>query len=203
MQGDATPIDGVGAGSISQAGSDEPRFPEALLTGGDRRSIARSDRARRLVRANPARVSELVTLTKDHDWLVAMRAVDLLEKLAHEHVEWVEPYKRVFIGDLADSDTWEVHLQIVRTLPLFTWKRSERRRVVDILVRDVEHRRMFVKAWALDSLATFAAQDTTLMPLVRRWLARFEQSGSAALATRARHIRRRLSSQLPEAKAGP
>ena len=94
---------------------------------------------------------ELVALTRDDDWLVVMRAVDLLEKLAHEHAYWVEPYKRVFIGDLADSDKWEMHLQIVRALPLFIWTVSERRRAIDILLRDVEHPRVFVKAWALDS----------------------------------------------------
>jgi hypothetical protein len=136
---------------------------------------------------------ELVALTRDDDWLVVMRAVDLLEKLAHEHADWVEPYKRVFIGDLADSDKWEIHLQIVRALPLFIWTVSERRRAIDILLRDVEHPRAFVKAWALDSLATFAEKDRSLMPAVRRWLQRFERYGSRSLATRARHIRERLS----------
>ncbi len=39
---------------------------------------------------------------------------DLLEKVAHEHPEWVAPYKKVFIGPLAESDKWEIRLQIVR-----------------------------------------------------------------------------------------
>jgi hypothetical protein len=121
-----------------------------------------------------------------------MRAVDLLEKLSYEHPDWIEPYKRLFIGDLADSDKWEIRLQIVRALPLFNWSRSERRRVVEILRRDIKHPQTFVKAWALDSLATFAATDATLMPVVRRWLARFERSGRKALATRAKHVRRQL-----------
>ena len=162
-----------------------------FLTGGDRRSIARSNRVLALMRANPERMPQLVALTRDDDWLVVMRAMDLLEKLAHEHPDWVEPYKRVFIGDLADSGKWEIHLQIVRALPRFTWTKSERRRAIDILLRDLEHPRAFVKAWALDSLATFAEKDRTLVPSVRRWLRRFEQSGRRSLATRAKHIRER------------
>jgi hypothetical protein len=164
-----------------------------LLTGGDRRSIAKSDRVLSIVRVNPRRVSELVALAKDDDWLVSMRAMDLLEKLAHEHPEWVAPYKRVFIGELADSDKWEMRLQIVRALPLFDWSSAERRRVVEILRRDVAHPQKFVKAWALDSLATLSLHDASLRPVVLRCVQEFEQSGSKALATRARHVRRRLS----------
>jgi hypothetical protein len=48
-----------------------------------------------------------------------MRAMDLFEKLAHERPDWILPHKRVFIGELANSDTWEIRLQIVRALPFF------------------------------------------------------------------------------------
>jgi hypothetical protein len=108
----------------------------------------------------------------------------------------VAPYKRVFIGELADSDKWEIRLQIVRALPLFKWPTTARGRAVEILCRDIEHPQTFVKAWALDSLATFAEQQRQLMPFVRRTLARFARSGSKALAARARHIRARLSFNL-------
>ena len=45
-----------------------------LLTGGDRRSIAQSDRVRALVEKNPELVEELAGLTEDHDWLVSERS---------------------------------------------------------------------------------------------------------------------------------
>lgn len=54
-----------------------------MLSGGDRRSIADSNRARAKVEGDPSLVGELVALTRDDDWLVALRALDLLEKLAH------------------------------------------------------------------------------------------------------------------------
>ena len=123
-----------------------------------------------------------------------MRALDLLEKLAHAHTEWVRRHKRIFIGPLADRDEWELRLQVVRALPLFTWTTRERKRVIDMLVRDIEHPQKFVRAWALDSLARFAERDATLVPIVKRALARFEASDSTALKTRARHIRTRLGS---------
>ena len=163
-----------------------------LLVGGDRRSQARSTAALARVIDTPGLVDDLVALTGDDDWLVSMRALDLVEKLAHTHREWIEPHKRLFIGPLADSDKWEIRLQVVRALPLFAWTASERRRVVAILTRDVDFPQTFVKAWALDSLATFSDADPRLRAVVRRQLQRFERSGSKALAARARRIAARI-----------
>ena len=58
-----------------------------------------------MVRADPPRVVELASLAESSDWLVAMRALDLLEKLARERVEWVEPHKGIFVGPLAEHES--------------------------------------------------------------------------------------------------
>jgi hypothetical protein len=163
-----------------------------LLAGGDRRSIANSDRARARIEKRPALVKQLVSLTADDDWLVVLRALDLLEKFAHDQRAWIEPYKAVFIGPLADSEQWEIRLQIVRALPLFAWSPAQRRRVEQVLVDNVTFPQTFVRAWALDGLATFAVQNAELKPLVERYLGEFERSASKALQTRARKIRERL-----------
>ena len=163
-----------------------------LLSGGDRRGIAQSNRVRRLVEADPSLVSELAALTRDQDWLVAQRAVDLLEKLAHDHPDWIKPHKKVFIGPLAESDKWEIRLQIVRALPLFKWSPAQAKRVEAILIENVSFAQTFVRAWALDGLATLAEKKTSLMPMVRKRLREFERSSSKALQARAKHIRARL-----------
>lgn len=164
----------------------------ALLSGGDRRSIAKSNRARAEIERNPALVSELAALASDPDPLVSQRSLDLMEKLAHDHPALIEPYKRIFIGPLAQSDRWEIRLQIVRALPLFRWTPAQCRRVEAILITNVSHPQTFVRAWALDALATIAERRATLRPLVRRHLRKFEASSSKALQSRARHIRARL-----------
>jgi len=167
------------------------RSLRTLLSGGDRRSIANSNRARELVGAKPARVAELASLTSDDDWLVSMRALDLLEKIAHDQVGLVQPYKQAFLGPLADSDKWEIRLQIVRALPLLQWTADERTRAIQILRENVAYPQTFVRAWALDSLAMFAGSDRFLRPVVERYLRQFEQSESKALQARARKIRER------------
>jgi hypothetical protein len=164
-----------------------------MLVGGDRRSIADSNRVRALVEADPSLVSELATLTRDADWLVVQRAVDLLEKLAHDHADWIEPHKKIFVGPLAESDKWEIRLQIVRALPLFRWTSAQARRVEKVLIDNVSFPQTFVRAWALDSLATLAERRPALMPTVEQHLRAFERSPSKALKARARNIRLRLA----------
>lgn len=138
-------------------------------------------------------MSELAALANDPDWLVSMRAMDLLEKLAHADVKQVEPFKELFIGPLADSDKWEIRLQIVRALPLFTWNRRLRDRAIAILTSNLDYPQTFVQAWALDSLATFSQSEPALAAAVQRGIARFERSPSKALQARARKIRDRLA----------
>jgi len=164
-----------------------------LLSGGDRRSIADSDRVRMLVEQDPELIADLVALTRDEDWLVVQRSVDLLEKLAHEHPDWIAPHRRVFIGPLAEREQWEIRLQIVRALPLFRWTPKQAIRVRKILTENVEFPQTFVRAWALDGLARLAERDPSLRSLVRRKVVEFEQSSSKTLQARARQIRERLS----------
>ena len=171
----------------SRAGAVRP-----LLQGGDRRGIADSNRARALIERDPSLVIELAALTTDEDWLVTQRSLDLLEKLARDHPDWIEPHKKIFIGPLAASDKWEVRLQIVRALPLFEWSPAQERRVEEILLENVRFPQTFVRAWALDGLATIAERRVALMPIVRRYLREFERSASKALQARAKHIRARV-----------
>jgi len=145
--------------------------------------------------ADPKRIAELASLARDEDWLVSMRALDLLEKLAHERADWVQPFKKLFLGPLAHSDKWEIRLQVVRTLPLLSWTPRERARVIEILSRDIEHPQKFVRAWALDSLATLARSDRALMPVILRAIEAAELSGSKALEVRARRIREQIGKE--------
>lgn len=165
----------------------------SLLNGGDRRGIADSNLARSLIERAPSRIAELADLAGDEDQLITQRALDLLEKFAHEHPDWVEPHKGIFIGPLAESDRWEIRLQIVRALPLFRWAAKDAKRVETILLENVTFPQAFVRAWALDGLATLSLRRPRLAPIVQRHLRAFERSPSKALQARARHIRERLA----------
>jgi len=121
-----------------------------------------------------------------------MRALDLLEKLARAHPDWVQPHRAVFL-QAATSDKWLIRLQVVRALPLLDWTPSERTKVIKILREGITFPQAFVQAWSLDGLAVLATRNKRLRPFVLRTLRRFERSGRAALVARARHIRARLA----------
>jgi hypothetical protein len=163
-----------------------------LLDGQDSRSLAQSSVARTLIEERPPRIGSLAALAGHANWVVAMRALDLLEKLSRTHPDWVQPHRVAFLK-AATSDQWLIRLQVVRAFPLLRWTLRQRAEVIRALTRGVRDPQTFVRAWSLDGLATFATRDASLMPRVKRALAEFERSGSAALRARARHIRLRLS----------
>jgi hypothetical protein len=110
-----------------QSPSNTPSSLRALLAGGDRRSIAQSNVVLRRLRADPKQIAGLASLARDSDWLVVMRVMDLLEKLAHVDPEYVRPFRRLFIGPLARHESWEIRLQIARALPLLRWTSGEQK----------------------------------------------------------------------------
>jgi hypothetical protein len=164
-----------------------------LLDGRDSRSLAQSAVARTLIDARPVRIDALAGLAEHANWAVAMRALDLLEKLARVHPDWVQPHRAVFLAAIT-RDQWLIRLQVVRALPLLRWTRRERAQVIGLLEHHVQYPQAFVRAWSLDGLATFAMSERRLRPQVTRWLGVFERSSSAALHARARQIRARLGS---------
>lgn len=165
-----------------------------FLTGGTRLDQARSSHVLAMALKDQEAVAELARLCDDPDRLVAMRSLDLMEKIARVDRPLVEPYKSVFLGPLARSDMWETRLQIARAIPLFAWSPADRKRATETLVRYIEDHQKFVKSWALDSLAIFSETDPSLRPLVDLKIDEFLGSGSPAMRARAKAIAKRLGS---------
>jgi hypothetical protein len=163
------------------------------LSGGDRRSIAQSHRVRRLVERHPSLVRAPAALTRDRDWLVAQRALDLLEKVAHDYPELVAPHKRVFLRSRTATSGKSGCRSCERCLS-FHGPRNQLHRVERILVESVSFPQTFVRAWALDSLSLLAERRPSLRAIVQRHVRVFERAESKALNARARHVRARIES---------
>jgi HEAT repeat protein len=162
-----------------------------LLTGGDRRSIARADEALQIARIDREAVDELARLAVDEDALVSSRALDVLEKLVHEVPEWIEPHRSVFLAKL-DSPFWEARLQCVRAIPLLEWNAEERPKVIDALRRHIDDEQKFVRCWALDAFAMVANDPSHASELSER-LSEFLGSGVPSMQARARAVVKRLA----------
>jgi hypothetical protein len=156
-----------------------------LLTGGDRRSIARADEALAMAREEPALIAELARLAYDEDWLVGQRACDTLEKLLRENHPAVAPYKEVFLH-LVQSPYWETRLQCVRALPLFEWAGKDRDRVVEALREHIDDEQKFVRCWSLTGFAMMASAEDR--PYLDNRIAEFIGSGVPSMIARAKAI---------------
>jgi hypothetical protein len=163
-----------------------------LLEGGDRRSIARVAEALDRVRGDAKAIAEVARAAEQGPWLVSLRALDLLEKLAQEDAAAVAVHRSLFLGPLAEAEQWEVRLQIVRAIPLFSWTPREARRAIAILRANLDEPQLFVQAWAHDGLARMAERDARLIPEIETRLASLDASEKPAVRARARHIRARL-----------
>jgi hypothetical protein len=159
----------------------------SLLSGGDRRSLAQAPRVLAIVEREPSRLRELVSLLDASDPLVVQRSLDVLEKVARRDARCVQPFRARFL-ELADSDRWEVLLQLVRLLPLLTWTGRQRARVQEILRSNLSHPRAFVRAWALDGLAALAGSDAEQRTEVRKLAAQLAATDDKAVQVRARAI---------------
>ncbi len=107
-----------------------------LLSGGDRRSIADSQRVRALIEQRPSRIKTLAALTANEDWLVSQRALTC----------WKAGARASRMGRAVQKG---VHR-------LFRWTAAESKRMERILLENVTFPQTFVRAWALDSLATLS-----------------------------------------------
>ncbi len=163
-----------------------------LLTGGDRRSIARADEALQIALADRKAVDELARLTADPDPLVASRSLDVLEKLVHKVPEWIEPHRMVFLHNTTHP-YWEARLQCVRAIPLLKWNLFERLQVIMSLRQRIVDEQKFVRCWALDSFAQLAGDDPELNRELAQHVERFMSSGVPSMTARAKAIVKRMN----------
>jgi len=64
---------------------------KAILTGGNPRSLERTEEVVTLVLSNSFRLNELYACLLEDDQIIRMRASDALEKVCRQHPEWLQP----------------------------------------------------------------------------------------------------------------
>jgi len=164
----------------------------ALLKGGDRRSIGRSNAVVKLVLRAPKRFAELMQCLWSNDPIVRMRAADAAEKISALQPELLKPYKAETLGLLAETLQIELrwHLaQMIRRLPL---TQAERSRAAEALQLYLEDRSSIVRTFALQALTDLSQSDAALRPRVREILEQSTVTGTAAMKARARRLLKEL-----------
>lgn len=162
------------------------------LSGGDRRSIGRSDEVVVEVLAEPALFPLLFEGMLSNDPLIRMRAADAVEKITAQQPEYLQPYKNQLIQQVARINQQEVRWHVAQLLPRLALTSAEIAQAVEILLTYLDDPSKIVKTFAMQALADLAQQETSLRPQVVNVLTELTQTGSPAMQSRGRKLLRRL-----------
>src|SRR5580700_5849490 len=160
----------------------------AMLSGGDRRSIGRSNAAVKLVLQQPARLSELMECLWGEDPVLRMRAADAAEKVSAKKPRLLDRHKAELLGLLAESEQIELRWHLAAMVPRLHLTPAERQRAVTALHHYLNDRSSIVKTSALQGLADLAQDDAALRGKVKQLLEDAVQSGTSAMRARARNL---------------
>jgi hypothetical protein len=158
------------------------------LRGTDRRSIGKSNEVAAEVEAQPDLFGLLLEGMLHHDPVIRMRAADAVEKITAQHHEYLRPFKRRLIHEVARIDQQEVRWHAAQMFSRLVLTPKERRAVFSVLLEYLNDRSKIVKTFSIQALADMAMHDSNLRPAVVRFLKPLARAGSPAMRARSRKL---------------
>jgi predicted thioredoxin/glutaredoxin len=162
------------------------------LTGGDRRSIGRSDSVVAEVLDNESLFSALFAGLSHDDRLIRMRAADAIEKITVRRPEWLKAYKKRLLAIAASINQQEVRWHIAEILPTLTLTRTEEYEAIGVLRRYLADSSSIVRTFSLQALTDLSDHDENLRKEIINLLRRAVRTGTPAMKSRARTLLKRI-----------
>jgi len=173
---------------LAKQKSPAPNRFSAILAGGDRRSLGRTNSVVAQVLRKPQLFSELLQCMWSDDAVIRMRAADAAEKISLEKPELLQPFKAEILGLADESRQQEVQWHMALMIPRLQLTGTERRRAADRLKEYLEGRSSIVKTHALQGLLDLAGEDQEMRTQALEFLAAASRNGTAAMKARARKL---------------
>ena len=170
----------------------------SLLTGGDRRSIGRSDQVAAAVLQSPRLFPQLIAGLWSSDSLVRMRAADAVEKISREKPELLRPYKKELLGLMQETEEKEVRWHLAAIAARLGLNAGERALAVAALRNYLEDRSSIVRTMALQGLHDLANDEADLGYQVIQLLEQSARAGTPAMKARSRKLLARLERKRSE-----
>ncbi|MBL9046057.1 MAG: hypothetical protein JNK34_01920 [Tabrizicola sp.] len=161
------------------------------LSGGDKRSIGRSNDVATYVLAHGAAVPGLVALLRHPDAVVRMRAADALEKLSARKAEWLTPFADDILA-AAEPEEQEICWHAAQILPRLDLDAAQLKATVALMRGLLGHESRIVRVFALTGLVDLSRRDHSLRPMAGTAVQTATMSGIPSLAARARKLQRQL-----------
>jgi hypothetical protein len=165
------------------------------LSGGDRRSIGRSNDIVAQILKQPALFRRLVEGMEGEDPIVRMRAADTAEKVTVRRPDLLQPYKRKLLAIAGNSEQQEVRWHAALMIPRLKLTARESAVAVDILFDYLQDRSSIVKTFAIQGLATLASTNPQLRAKILPLLHELTEVGTPAMRARGRKLLQHLNRQ--------
>jgi len=163
------------------------------LAGGDRRSIGRVDKVVAEVLNDPSLFKVVFNGMLSDDPIVRMRSADAVEKITAKRPEYLQPYKKELIRQVAKSDQQEVRWHVAQMFPRLELSKEEQAVIIEIILDYLNDKSKIVKTFSMQALADFAERDTALRPQVIELLEELIRTGSPAVRSRGRKLLEKLN----------
>ena len=163
------------------------------LEGGDRRSIGKANEVVAEVLNDPSLFEAVFNAMLSDDPIIRMRSADAVEKITAKHPEYLQPYKRKLIQQVAKIEQQEVRWHVAQMFPRLELSKEERAVIVEILLDYLNDKSKIVKTFSMQALADFAERDASLRFKVSQLLEELTRMGSPAMQSRGRKLLEKLN----------
>jgi hypothetical protein len=163
------------------------------LSGGDRRSIGRSNDIVEEILKRPSLFRYLLEGMASDDAIVRMRAADVAEKVTARQPDLLQPHKNKLFTIAGSSDQQEVRWHAAMIIPRLKLTAKERAVAVDILFDYLSDHSSIVKTFAMQGLATLVSADPRLREKIFPLLRELTEVGTPAMRARGRKLLQHLN----------
>ncbi len=168
---------------------------KTILTGGNPRSLERTEEVVTLVLNNSTRLNELYTCLLEDDSIIRMRASDALEKVCRQHPEWLQPYIPQLLTEIAPIDQPSVQWHLAQILGQVQLTPQQHATASEILKRNLTHKKdWLVVNYSMDTLAKLSKNDNQLRTELLTILKTLLSDPHKSIASRARKLLATLES---------
>ena len=162
------------------------------LAGTDRRSIGNSNEVVSDVLSDPSLFDIVFKGMCCNDPVLRMRCADVVEKVTVRHPEYLVPYKRDLINEVAKIKQQEVRWHVAQLFSRLELTHNDRKAVLNILSEYLEDKSKIVKTFTMQAIADIAYQDKNLKPGIIQKLEVLTREGSPAMKSRGRKLLAKL-----------
>jgi len=179
---------------------DDPGDLEALLTGGDPRSLRNATIVIDAASRQPGRLAELVQCVFSPDEVVRMRASDALEKVCRARPSLLRPFVPRLLGQMSRIEQASVQWHLAQILTEVELDEAERAAAITILEHNLDTSSdWIVTNLTLQALATFARTSPAVRTRLIERLHHYQDSPYKSVASRARKLLAEFGNQPPPA----